>query len=92
MRVFLIGGKLCLEGGGDVQRHVGLDHEDICKLTVIRLRPEVLVGFGIDELRDDPHPVADAPHAPLEQRGNLKLRRDLPQPLLPLLELHDRRA
>ena len=88
----LRGRELRLEGGGDVQRHVGLDREDIGELTVVRLRPEVLVACGLDQLRDDPHPIADAPYAPLEQRRHLELRRDLAQAVAPLLERHDRRA
>ena len=86
----LIGRKLRLEGGGDVQRHVGLDREDIGELTVIRLRPEVLIRPRIDELGDDPHSISDAPYAPLEHRRHRELRRDLPKALLPLLERHHR--
>src|SRR3989440_6663679 len=66
----LIGGKLRLQRGRDLQRHVRLNREDIGQLTVVRLRPEVLIAVRVDELRDDPHPVAGAADAPLEQGGH----------------------
>src|SRR3989442_1083750 len=88
----LIRRQLGLERGRDVQRHVRLDGEHIRELTVIRLRPEVSVGLCVDELRHDPHPIADPPHAAFEECRGLESRPDLFQALLPLLERHHRRA
>ena len=83
-----IGRELRLEGGREVQRHVRLDREHVGELTVVRLDPEVSVGFRVDELRDDAHPIANPPHAAFEERRDLESRPDLLQALLPLLEPH----
>ena len=74
------------------KRHVGLDREDVGELAVVRLRPEVLVGFGVDELGHDPHPVAHAPHASLQEGRRRQQGADFPQALLALLEHHHRGA
>ena len=49
-------------------------------------------GRRVDELGDDPHPVARPPHAALEQGRDVQRGADLAEALLPLLEPHDRAA
>ena len=77
---------------GDVERDVGLDGEDVVELPVVRLGPEVAIGLGVDELRDDAHAIAGATYAAVEQRGGAERRADLAQALRALLERHDRVA
>ena len=55
--------QLGLERGGDVQRHVGLDLEDVREPAVIGLGPQTASGRGIDELRHDAHPLTGSPAA-----------------------------
>ena len=88
----LIRRELCFERRGDPQRHIGLDHEDVGQVPVVGLRPEMVVGLGVDELGDDAHPISVAPHAPFEQRRDIQAGSDLAQALLPLLERHHRSA
>ena len=38
------------QGGDDRGGHLVLDGEDVLELTVVALRPDMPVGFGIDQL------------------------------------------
>jgi len=49
---------LTLEG----LRHLALQPQDIAEIPLIRLRPEVLIRRGLDQLGRDPHAVARAHH------------------------------
>ena len=88
----LLLGELRLERGRDLQRHVTLDREDVGQLAVVRVRPEMPVRLGVDELRHDPDSAPRAPHASLEQRRRVQDRADLAQALLAPLEPHHRAA
>ncbi len=62
-------------------------------LPVVRLGPQMLVGLGIDELRDDAHAVAGAAHAAVEQRRRRRAFAPISRRLcVALLERHDRGA
>jgi hypothetical protein len=76
----------------DPRRDLALDREHVGQLAVVRFRPQVLVRVGVDELRRDPHLVPRAAHRPLQDRGHVELRRDLPDRLRGALVLERRRA
>src|SRR2546423_15260969 len=58
-------GDLCLNG------------EDVGELAVPGFRPNVLIGVGVDQLRDNADLVAGATYAPLENVRYPKLAPDL---------------
>src|SRR5436190_6049456 len=55
-----------------------LERKDVPKLTLIGLRPEVVSVRRVDQLRNDPNPIAVAPHASLQDRGDVEIVADLP--------------
>ena len=88
----LIKRELRLERDGNAQRNVGLDGENVRQLPVVRLHPQMLVIFDVDELCDDPHVVTRAPHAAIQEDRGPQRRSDLLQAPLSLLKRHYRRT
>jgi hypothetical protein len=68
--------ELRLERIGDGLRDLALDREDVLDVAVVALRPQVVVGGGLDQLHVDVHLVAGLLHAALENRGDAELHRD----------------
>src|SRR5438105_12918468 len=60
---FFIGRKFRLESGSDFLREIGLDGKDVGQITIVILRPNVLVAVGVDQLDVDAHSIADAANA-----------------------------
>src|SRR5262249_15521794 len=60
-------------GGG----HFVLDREDVLELPVVALRPDVTIGFRVDQPHRSPPPVADLAHAAFAHVLAAKLARDL---------------
>jgi len=69
--------KLRFERGGDVEPTSVWMAEMSVSAAGRRSPPQVPARPAVDELRDDPHAVADPPHAPLEHAGHLQPRGDL---------------
>src|SRR6516164_1007272 len=44
-------GKLCLQSIGDGARDIAFDSEDVRKLPIVSLRPQMRVGARVDQLR-----------------------------------------
>ena len=57
--------------------HLVLDCEDVRKLAVIAVGPDMAIGFGIDELDGDAHPIARLAYAAFDQIVDRKLLGDL---------------
>ena len=88
--LLFVGAQSRFQCSRNAQRDIGLNREDVREITIVRLRPEMLVALRIDQLRDDAHAIAGAAHAPLEDRRSIQLRTDLAQAVLAFLERHDR--
>src|SRR5688572_8539733 len=82
--------KLYLEGADDFTRDLLLHAKHVRHVAVVVLRPEVLVGPRIDELRGDPHAPAALPNAALENVTDVELLRDLPDRLIRSFIVHRR--
>ena len=54
-----------------------LEREDVLQVAVVALGPDVVVGFGIDQLHRDAHPVAGLAHAAFDDVLHAELARDL---------------
>lgn len=52
--------------------------EDVGKVAIVALRPDVATGRRVDQLRRDPHPIAGAPNRSFQHRTHAKLRPDRP--------------
>ena len=65
------------ERARDLRGELALDGEDVLQLAVVALRPQVLVGIGVDQLRRNAHLVPGAAHAAFEEGGHAKLGADL---------------
>jgi hypothetical protein len=70
-------GEAGLEGLADRLGDLPLDHQDIPKLFVVALRPQVVAVRHIDQLRRNPHPVARPANTPLNHVGDVKRFPDL---------------
>ena len=57
----------------DLPCQVALNLENLGQVPVVGLRPQVVVGAGIDELRNDTYPVTRSPMASLENGRHTKL-------------------
>ena len=69
------GGAVDVPQGGRVR---------VVQVAVEVLRPQVLVGLGINKLHVDSHAVAGSLHAALEDVGNVERRRNLARQVLSL--------
>ena len=85
----LVRRQLRPERGGDAQRDLALDLEDVRHLPVEAVGPEQTFGIESDELRDDAHAVAGATYAAVEHRRRAERVADLVEGLLALPEPHD---
>src|SRR6516225_8458432 len=54
-----------------------LEHEDVGKLAVVALGPDMGSGRGLDQLRGNSQRVAGSPHATFEDIGHAQLTADL---------------
>ena len=53
------GGLQCrFDHTGDANRDLVLEIENVLKRTIEAVGPEMRVGFGLDQLRGNPHPTA----------------------------------
>ena len=48
--------KFCLQLVGDRLRDLALNHENVCQITIVSLRPQMRVIACIDQLRVAPEP------------------------------------
>ncbi len=62
-------------------RHFGSDAvlqvEEVVDVTVDPARPDVVAGLGLDQLRRDPHPLADPPDAAFHRIAHPEFAADL---------------
>ena len=72
--------------------NVTLDGKDIRQLAIERLRPDVRISRGINQLRDDAQPIRRASNAALDDVRDTELRRDLLRALVGFLIAHHRGA
>ena len=63
--------------GGDRLRDLVLHREDVDEVTVVALGPDVLPGFGLDQLSGDADAVAGFPQAAFEHITHTELAPDL---------------
>src|SRR5215472_8191107 len=73
--------QIHLEGNDDALRYLVLQGENVAKVSVIPLRPEVAAGRAVDELHIDPDPIRRLANAPLKEISHV-------QPLSDLRDLH----
>jgi hypothetical protein len=73
-------------------RDLLLDREDVARLAVVGLGPELEAGPGVHELGRDPDPLAGLPHAALEDRADAELLAERTRVEAPSLERERRRA
>ncbi len=88
-RLFFVGeGRL--QCSCNFRRNFALYREQVRRSepSVIRLRPDVLIGRCINELGIDPHVVADPLYRTFEDRSDFEFLRDLPQVLGRVPVLH----
>jgi hypothetical protein len=71
------GGQLQVECASDAARDLVLQGEQITRVAIEPLGPEVRVGLGIDQLGVDPDLIARAPDAPFQHIAHAKLSTDL---------------
>ena len=71
---------------------IGLDGKHVGHIAVVIARPNVLVTAGIDQLHVDPHLIAGAPNAALENVRNAKSLANLANVRRLTAILHHRRA
>jgi hypothetical protein len=64
---------LRLDGADDLLGNAILQIEDVLQLTVYAVRPDMVILFGIEEFRRDPHALARATDASLEDVAHTKL-------------------
>ena len=69
---------LRLDRGDDRVGDVVLHGEDVDKLAVVALGPEMAAGGGVVELRGDAHAVAGLAHAAFDDVADAELLGDLP--------------
>ena len=82
-RLFRLGRLLGLplypadHGGDDRRGQLVLNIEEIVKLAVVLLRPNVIALGGVDQLRGDPHTLADPPDAAFQAVGDAQFAPNL---------------
>ena len=77
MAVFSTGRNLRAQAGDDALGHLALDGEDVGKVAVEVLGPEVQVRAGVDELRRHAHASGGLLHAAFEQMRDAQREADL---------------
>ena len=77
--------ELQLQRRHDLLHDLVLQGKDVLERPVIPLRPEVIAGRGIDQLRGDPHLVVCFAYAAFQHvpHAQLSARRPAPSPLCP---------
>src|SRR5215472_12841039 len=60
---------------GDALRDLVLDGKHVGQLAVVSLGPEMVPGFGIDQLRRDPDPIAGTTDAAFDHVTHAQLAR-----------------
>src|SRR5579859_2715397 len=70
--------------------HIVLQGENVLRITVVFLRPEVTLVRHLNELCGDAQMVPFAPHAALYNILNPEFKSDLVEPLVAMLISHDR--
>ncbi len=80
-----------LQGICDRCRNLGLNGKDIlcCQFRIIRLRPQVFIGFGIDQLHIDTHLVPRSLYTPFQESRHTQLFSDGPHVLGGIPVTHD---
>ena len=78
-RALLGGRELRLQLIGNGFRDLTLNSKNIRQIAIVRLRPQMRVIAGIDQLRVDPHFVRCALHAALDQVRHAELLSDFAQ-------------
>ena len=81
---------VALELGGDGERNLVLDGEDVVDLALEGFGPDVVAVFGIDKLRGDANPVAGLTHAALKHGVYVERPADLRDVLVLAFELKGR--
>ena len=59
---------------GDALRDLVLDGKHVGQLAVVSVGPEMVPGFGIDQLRRDPDPIAGTTDAAFDHVMHVRLR------------------
>src|SRR5881397_2233330 len=60
----------------DRSRDFALHHEEVANRAVVRVRPQMLVGGCVDELRGHAHAIAGPCDGAFEEPSNVELPRD----------------
>jgi hypothetical protein len=75
---------------GDRRDDVVLEREHVAQVALVPLAPQLRVGFGVHELRGDPHPVPRAHHRTRNECVHAQLLRDLARREVGLAEAQHR--
>ena len=78
--------------GGDARRDVGLDVDDVHRLAIVAVAPELGLGGGLDQLHGDAQLIAKPPDAAFEHVVDAQFRADLADVLPGPLVEHRRRS
>jgi len=78
-RLLFLGQQLDLQRGNDRFGNLVLDRKDIGQFAVVAVGPDLIAGFGVDQLRIDPHPVSSLADAAFQDMRDVQLARNLPR-------------
>ena len=62
-----------LQGVDDPPSDLVLDRDDVAQFAIEAVGSKMTAGFGVDQLRGDPDPIAGAADAPFEHRTDAEL-------------------
>ena len=65
------------DGANDAVGNLVLKRENVFKSAIITVRPDMVPGPCVDQLRDNAHPIASLPHATFENVAHTKFTTEL---------------